>query len=259
MRIKGPLAAVSLATVIALAGCTSGGEADEPGEDVADSSSSPQEAPEPGEQPQLPEPDIDDVPDVVADVDGAEISRDEFVSAYEGELQQAFISQQSTGQEVDQDQLKQQVAEQLVNNRVLGNAAADAGIEATDEDITDGLEGLAAQNGLGGADEVLAALNEQGVSEEDARADVALQFQITTFLDQESDIDEPSEEDLRAQYDEIVQQIEDEDQPEAEGEIPPFEEAREILADQATQEQQNTEANRILDELLKDVDVTVYL
>ncbi len=261
MPITRPLAALFLAAATLLAGCASGDVAGDPDGEVAESPGGSESAAPGGEgQLEFPEPEVDDVPEVVAEVNGDQIGRDEFIAAYEGQLQQAFLSQQGAGQEIDQSELKQQVANQLVNNRVLAQAAEDAGITASADDVEEGLESLAAQNGLAGAEEALAALEEQGISEEVAREDVARQYQISTFLERESKIEEPGDDELRAQYDALVEQMEAQGQEFGpDGEVPPFEEVRDVLAEQATREQQNAEANRVLDELLKDVDVTIHL
>ncbi|MGO1199627.1 MAG: SurA N-terminal domain-containing protein, partial [Dermabacteraceae bacterium] len=121
----------------------------------------------------MPEADVSDVPDVVATVNGEEITKDEFTTIYEGQFQQLAMQQQTTGEEVDQAALKEQVANQLVDNRLLLQGAADAGIEPTDADIDATLEEIAKQNGLGSADEVVSTLEQQGMSEEDVRKDAA--------------------------------------------------------------------------------------
>lgn len=244
MPLKRSLAALSLVVVMALAGCASGGGESDPVDAPA--------GPEAG----VPEADLDNVPEVVAVVNGEDISRDEFVEAYEGELQRAMMMQQSTGEEPDQEALKQQVVQMLVNNRLLTQAAADAGIEATDEDIDATLEEVAAQNGLGSVDELIAALAEQGLSEEEIREEAATQYQLTTYIENETDVAEPSEDELREQYDLLVEQQEGAEEA---GEIPPFEEVRDQLAEQAVSEQQNAATEELIDALREQGDVTINL
>ncbi|HLS00871.1 MAG TPA: SurA, partial [Beutenbergiaceae bacterium] len=95
MPIRRSLAVLFLAGLTALAACSSDGS-DAPEENPAGDADTDQLE----EQLQAPEPDIDDVPDVVAEVNGEEIDREEFITAYEGQLQQAFMMQQ--GEDVDQ-------------------------------------------------------------------------------------------------------------------------------------------------------------
>ncbi|SEE23888.1 SurA N-terminal domain-containing protein [Ruania alba] len=258
MSLIRPLTAVSLAAVLALAGCSGsegeGEPSESPGAGESASDAPGTESPQPDA-----EADLEDLPEVVAEVNGEEITLEEFLSSYEGQLQQAAMSQQTTGEQVDEAALQQQVIDQLVGNRLLTQAAAEAGIEATEEDIQATLADIAAQNGLGSADEVIAALGEQGISEEQVREDAASQFEVTAYIDAEAEVTEPSEDELRAQYDTLVEQMEAQGGGEGEGEIPPFEEVRDQLAAQARGQQQNAAVEEILAGLREDGDVTIHL
>jgi peptidyl-prolyl cis-trans isomerase SurA len=257
MPIKRTLVVLSLAAAVLLTGCSSDGDATGSGGETA-ATGQPTSAP--GEAGGVPEADVDDVPEVVAEVNGDDITRDEFLENYEGMLQQAAMQQQSAGGgEVDQDALKTQVAEMLVDNRLLTQAATEAGIEASAEDTDAMLEEIAAQSGLGSADEVIAALGEQGFSEEDVRRDAAIQFQLNTFIEQETDVQEPSDEELKAQYDSLVEQMGGAEAAPEGQEIPPFEEVRDQLAQQSVSEQQNAAAQEIVTKLREGADITVHL
>lgn len=262
MKIKHALAALSFAAVVTLAGCSGGGDSSDPADPGAEPGASDEGAAE-GEQ--MPEADLGDVPEVVAEVNGDEISKEEFTSFYEPQFQQQAMMAQQGGQEMDETELKTQVADQLVDNRLLIQAADEAGIEATDEDVDAILEEVAQQNGLGSADEVIAALEEQGQSEEQIREDAATQHKLDTYIAQEADIAEPTDEELRQQYDEIVEQ---QSQAASDGggeeageqaEIPPFEEVRDQLAEEATAEQENAAATEIVSELRESADITIHL
>lgn len=244
MPLKRSLTAISLAVVMVLTGCASeGGE-----QDPVDAPTSPEAG--------GPEVDLDDIPEVVAEVNGEEISRDEFVQAYESELQQAAMMQQTTGEEPDQEALKQQAVQMLINNRLLTQAATEAGIEATDEDIDTTLEEIATQNGMASVDELFAALAEQGMSEEEIRDEAAAQYQLTTYIEQATDVSEPSDDELQEQYDLLVEQQEGMEEAE---EIPPFEEIRDQLAEQAVSEERNAATQGLLEELQEQGDVTIHL
>lgn len=262
--LRRTLAALTFTAAVALTGCSGdqvapSGASDQGGQAPAasDGGGSPLAGGQDGQQPQMPEADVSDVPDVVATVNGEDITKDEFTAIYEGQLQQAAMQQQSTGQEVDQAALKTQVANQLVDNRLLLQGASEAGIEPTDADIDATLEEIAQQNGLGSGDEVVTTLEQQGMSEEDVRKDASSQFMLTTFIEQEAGITEPTEEELRTQYDQLVEQ-----QEQAGGDasqVPPFEEAKEQLAQQAVTQQQNEAATTIAAELREAGDVTVNI
>lgn len=266
--IRRSLAAVSFAAVVALAGCS--GSGDSASSDGSDGGGAPGAGQErtpfvsdgggeqaaPGQE-AAPEADVSDVPDVVATVNGEDITRDEFVPVYETQFQQMAMQQQASGEEVDQASLKQQIAEQLVGNELLQQGAADAGIEPSQEEIDAFLEDTASQSGLGSVDELIQTLEQQGMTEDEVRADATTQVQITTYVEQEADIQEPSEEELQAQYDQMVAQ-----QSQSGGDssqIPPFEEVRDQLAQQATTQQQNEAANQLAAELREAGEVTVNL
>ena len=258
--LRRTLAALTLTTAVALTGCSGEQAAPTGGSDQGGQAPVASDGggdPAAGEQPQLPEADVSDVPDVVATVNGEEVTKEEFASVYEGQFQQAAMQQQSTGEEVDQAALKEQVANQLVDNRLLQQAADEAGIEPTDEDIDATLDEIAEQNGMGSGDEVVAALEQQGMSEDDVRKDAASQFVLTAYVEQEADIQPPSDEELKTQYDQLVEQ-----QSQAGGqqsEVPPFEEVKEQLAQQAVTQQQNEAATSIAAELWESGDVTINL
>src|SRR5690625_3531578 len=141
MKITRPLTAVGVAVLLALAGCSGDGDSGENGSDAPAETAS-----DPGADGQMPEADVEDVPDVVAEVNGEEITRDEFVGDYEAQLQQAAMSQDPS--QIDQDELKQQVAQSMVDNQLLVQAAGEAGIEPTEEDIDTTVEHIAAQSGM---------------------------------------------------------------------------------------------------------------
>lgn len=256
--LRRTLAALTLTAALGLTAACSGGQDDpsqasDGGGQAAPAASDGGDAAPDGQQ--APEADVSDVPDVVATVNGTDITKDDFVQSYQSQYQQMSMQQQSGGQAPDEEQLKTQVAEQLVDNELLRQGAEDAGITATDEDIDTTLDQIAQQSGLGSGDEVVAALEQQGVTEEQVREDAASQFAITTYIEQEADVAEPSEEELRAQYDALVEQ-----QSAAGGsaeEVPSFEEMRDQLAQQATMQQQNEAATELAGKLHESGDVTI--
>ena len=136
-------------------------------------------------------------------------------------------------------------------------AAVKAGIEPSESDIDDELAGLAEQNGLESGDDVLAALKEQGLSEDEVRADLATQFQVSTYIEQKADIAVPSDEELQQQYDALVEQ--QSAAADAGGEIPPFEDVKDQLADQAKMQQENEAAQGIVEQLRDGADPKIHL
>lgn len=255
MKITHPLTAVGVAALLAVAGCSGDdGSGEEPSHQP---SASEESTPGADGAPQPPEADVADVPEVVAEVNGEEISREEFIGDYESRLQQAAMSQDPS--QINQDELKQQVAQNLVDNRLLVQAAGEAGIEPTEADIDATLEDVAAQSGMSSADEVVAALEEQGMTEEEVRAEAADQFRVLGYIEAEADISEPSDAELREQYDAYVEQMEQAGQTGSDAQVPSFDEMRDQLAQQAVGQQQNAAAEEILTTLRAEGDVTINL
>lgn len=244
MSISRVLVAGSLVGALALAGCSAGADDAEETPAPTDAASN------------APEPDLEGVPEVVAVVNDEEITLDHFTEAYEPQLEQATMTQQQSGEPVDQEQLKVQVADMLVNTALLTQAATDSGIETTDKDVDEMLKSLAEQNGLGSIDEVVAAFKEQGIAEKDLREDAADQVQIDAYVEAETDVQPPSDDELRQQYDQMVEQAK---QQGSEGEIPKFADVKKQLADQAVAQEQNSAVQDIVTKLREDGDVTVNL
>lgn len=255
------LAALALSATAVLAACGSGDSGDT--DDAASSEPAGAEASEqPGgdEQAQPPEADVSDVPDVVAEVNGEEITKDEFVQSYQAQFQQAAMTAQASGEEVDQQQLKKQTADRLVDNELLVQEAEGGDYDAGDKKVDQTLEELAASNGMGSADELLTALDEQGMSEEQVREEVRKQVLVEALIADRGNVEEPTDEELKAMYDKIAdQQGGDGGQGGSESGLPPFKEVKPQLKEQVKAEKENEAVQALVDELRQDADITVHL
>ncbi|WP_232531861.1 SurA N-terminal domain-containing protein [Microbacterium halophytorum] len=242
-KLSRALLAGSVVAMLALAGCS----AEHRTEDSAAKESTETAAPEAG---------LEGLPDVVAVVNGEEIGLDEYTEAYESQMSQAEAMQQQSGQEVDQDLVKQQAAELLVNNVLLTQAAADAGIEATDEGTDKVLEELAAQAGLGSVDEVIAAFDEHGVSEKEVREDAAGQFVIDEYVEEKTDVAEPTDAELKQQYEQLVEQSK---AAGGEAEVPAFDDVKAQLKEQTVSQDRNAQIQKVIDGLRESGDVEIKI
>lgn len=270
------LGAVSLTAVLALAACGGGQGADQSGSGQQQGSQ--QSASDGGQQglqsqqDQQGKPDLSGVPDTVAVVNGDKISKDEFSQAYESQYQQATMSQQSGGQAPDEDSLKKQVADQLVDNKLLTQAADKAGIKASDDDIDSTLDTIAQQNGMKSGDEVVKALKQQGSSEKQVRQDAASQYELTAYIDKKAKISDPSEKELKQQYAQLKKQYEQAGQAQSQSggsgasdggggstQVPAFKDVKGQLAQQAKTQQEGEAATKIAQDLRKDADVKINL
>ncbi|NYJ16356.1 SurA N-terminal domain-containing protein [Nesterenkonia sandarakina] len=255
----------ALAGVLALAACS-----DAPAADDGDANAQEQsaeagaESPEAGaEQPEMPEADTSDIPEVVAEVNGEELSGEDFTVLYESQFQQMAMQSQISGEEPDQDQLKEQTLESMIGNELLLQDAEDEGYEASSEEIEAIISDAAENVGMESSEEFIEAYEDQGMDEEQLRQDAESQVLINQVLD-DLEVPEPSEDELRELYDEAVAAQEDAPSPEGaegaeEAEMPSFEEARDDLETQATDEARNEAAVAHVDDLRSDAEVTTNL
>lgn len=242
-------------SMIALAAC--GGEtAEETNEEAASQEevAAEQEAGS-AEQPVMPEPDLEGIPEIVAEVNGEEIDKKEFESAYTGQFQQMAMQAQMSGEEVDQAQLKEQVVESLVAQELLVQETEKQKITASEEQTNTTIEELAQQNGLESTEEFLAALEEQGVSEEEVMKQVEVQVKLDQLIAQETGEINPTDEELQASYDEAQAQ-----QKEAGGEeLPAFEEVKPQLEEQIKMQKEGEAVQALVAQLRESADVTIHL
>lgn len=203
------------------------------------------------------EADVSGLPDVVALVNGEEIGRDDFVAVYEPQFQQSAAA----GQPVDQDELKKQTLDLMVDNALLVQEAEARGFSASEKQIEESLHTFATNSGMASADEYLAALEEQqGFTQDEVRAQVADGIVIEALVQDEVS-DEPVEEsELRSLYDQAVAQQEQLGQAHGgAAEVPSFEEVRPQLEEAAQSQRQQETLARIVDEARESAEIEVRL
>lgn len=247
-RTRVALGAGLTAALLALTGCGGGGGSD--AEESSSSSASPEaEA----------EADVEGVPEVVAEVNGEEITRDEFTVVYRAQLQQAEAQAQTTGQAPDEDALKQQTAQGLVDTELLRQEAGERGIEASDDAVERELASVAQENQLGSVQALLDALEEQGTSEEQARGQAQTQLLVEGLVADEAGGEiEPTERELRTLYRQVKEQQAQAGE-QAGQEIPPFADVRAQLEEQAVSQEQGRIAQSLVEELTEDADISINL
>ncbi|MGJ9384495.1 SurA N-terminal domain-containing protein [Salipaludibacillus sp. CF4.18] len=215
---------------------------------------------EASEQMEMPEPDLEGVPDIVAEVNGEEIPKEEFAVTYEGQFQQAAMQSQMTGEEVDQDQLKQQIVESMIGTELLIQAAENGDFEASEEDIQETLNQIAVQNGMESGDEFIAAIEEQGTDEEEVMSQLEVQVKIDQLIASETGEINPTDEELQEFYDQMIaQQGEVEGENGEEVEVPSFEEVKPQVEEQLRSQQEAEAAQLLVERLREDADVTINL
>lgn len=209
--------------------------------------------------PEAPEPDLDGIPDVVAEVNGEEINKDEFVALYKAQFQQAAMQSQTSGEEPDEKALKKQAVDNLVDTELLMQEAQSRGISASDEDVDAEFASLAEQYDMASADELVAALEEQGTTEDQARDRVETQVVVEQLVTDEQGSFEPTEKEVRELYAQAKKQQEQMGEQAGQQTIPSFADVREQLVEQATSQRSSEGAQALVKKLRKDADITISL
>lgn len=247
------LSIAAVAAAFSLAACGADGDSEPATDDAAQSQQQGDQA--------MPEPEVDNIPDVVAVVDGEEISGDAFAENYESQYQQLTMTAAMAGEEPDQDQLKGQALEMMINSELLVAEAQEQGFSASDEDVDEYLADLAESNGVESTEAFMEELEAQGLSEERIREDLHNQVMIDQVVDT-LDIAEPSEDELQEMYDAQVEQLEamnaqvEDDQAQ---ETPAFEELEPELEEQVERQNENEAIGALLDDLRDDAEIEVLL
>lgn len=251
-RARTTLGLVTAAALMTLSAC--GGGSDSASADK-DASASPSASSSDGaDAAQGTEPDLGGIPDVVAEVNGESVTKDEFVPLYVSAYEQAAAQAQTTGQAPDEDALKQQTADDLVSTELLAQEADSRGIEVSDEDVDAELSDLAEQNQLGSAEELLAAVEKRGVTEEQARSQVEVQLMVEQLVADENGPIEPTDKELRTLYTQAKAQSGQSGQK-----IPAYAKVKDQIAEQATSQKVGEVAQGLVEDLRKDAEITINL
>ena len=247
-RTRTSLGALAVATLLTLSACGGDGDGSSDADPASStSSSSPSAASD--------DADLEGIPEVVAEVNGEEVTRDEFAPIYQAQLAQATAQAQSGGQAPDEEALKKQTVDDLVDTELLAQEADARGIEVSDDDVDAELTTLAEQNGMKSGSDLLDAIAKQGMDEETARDQVETQVMVERLVADENGPIEPTDKELRALYARAVRQA----KATGSGQVPPFAQVKDQLVQQAKTQEIGSVAGALVKRLRKDADITVNL
>lgn len=205
---------------------------------------------------ELPEPDLEGIPDVVAEVNGEEISKEDFEMIYTQQFQQQALQAQMSGQEVNEDEMKEQTADGLVGQRLIIQEANDRFSKVSEEDVDKTIDDVLEQSGLESKDDLMAQLDEQGIDKDEFMSEIESQVKINQLIAEEAGDFEPTEDELKEAYEQSKKQQEEAG---VEEELPKFEEVKDQLKEQLTQQKEAEEVNTIVEKLRKDADITIHI
>lgn len=241
MMKKWQLIIMTLLSIFVLVACSSNDDGEEA---VNDGSGE-------GEIEQM-DPDLEGIPDIVAEVNGEEISREAFEVTYLSQFQQFAMQAQMSGQELDQDQLKQELAESMIAQELLVQEADRRDFLATDNDIEELISELVEMNDLESEDILFELYEEQGMSEEELREQLTLQIKLDQLIEDEGGDITVSAEQVEELYEELATVYED---AEDESELPPLEEIEAELEDQIRAEEENELIFALIEDLRNDAEI----
>lgn len=245
-------------SLLLLGAAACGGSSDESA-DKAEGSASPsptQQQPEQPGQPAAPEPELGDVPQVVAVVNGQKISKKTFADAFRQQLQSAAAQGAQSGAPVDQDQLKKQTVESLVSTELLAQAAAKRNLGASGKEVDARLTELAGQNQMKPA-QLLQALQAQGLGEAAVRDQIGTQVAVEKLVKAEGGDTKPTEQEVKKYYAQVKAQ-----QAGAEGQaqqVPPLKQVRPQIEQQLASQKQAEVAQQLVQRYRRAGKVTINL
>lgn len=181
----------------------------------------------------------------LAVVNGEKIKQAEF----DVRLNQILSSPQAQALNLDdpsvRDQVEQSVLDEIINTRLLLNAAINAGYTASDEDVQNEYDQIVDR--LGSADILAGELEKGGIDDAKFRQNIHDQLIIQQYIDSQVDPAslEVTDDDVNAFYD----QIKDQDG------VPPLEDIRSQIEDQLTSEKQQTAVGDIITSLRDGADI----
>ncbi|GAA4422050.1 SurA N-terminal domain-containing protein [Georgenia halophila] len=211
-----------------------------------------------GDQGQMPQPNLDGIPQTVAEVNGEQITKEDFVASYQARFQQAAMQAQQSGQPVDQQQLKQQTVESMVGTELLTQEADNRGYEVTQQQLDQALNEVVQASGLGSPDELMKAMEEQGMGEDEVMSQLETQVEVDRLVGEEAGDTAPSEQEMRQLYDQMAAQQQSSGQGQGQ-QMPSFEEAKPQLEQQIQSQKESEAARALVTELRESGDVTVNL
>lgn len=242
------LAVLALVASLSLVTACSASDAPDASPSASESVSASQSAEAEG-----PQPDVSGVPDVVATVNGEEITKADFVRMYEGQFPQVLEQAQMAGQEVDQKQLRKQTAEGLVDTELLIQHAAAKKIHATPDDLEAALNDIATSLNTDRAG-FLASMAATGLDENAVLAQIRTQLEVERMLANELGSFSPSEKELKAAYDSMVKEQKDKG-----GEIPALDDIKADLSQQLKIQKEAVGVKGLVAKLRKDAKITLHM
>ncbi|WLR51123.1 SurA N-terminal domain-containing protein [Bacillus tianshenii] len=209
-------------------------------------------------QPEMPKPDFEGVPKVVAVVNGEDIPRKEFEDVYTGQFQQAALQSQMSGQEVNQEQLRKQVVDGMVNQELLTQEANSGNYTASEEEVNQFLDKVVKQNGLESKEKLMKMLEKQGMDKEEVMSQVKTQVKVDQLIESKHGEVKVTEQELKKAY-EQTKKMQSQMGGGEKAKMPSFEEMKPKLKEQVEGQKKAEATQSIVKKLREDAEVKINL
>ncbi len=190
-----------------------------------------------------------DYPEVVAVVNGEEVSREDLLSGLNQEMQGAAEQGADVADAAVQSQMQASAMDRLINTVLLLQAAKSSGVEVSEEDITTEYARISGQ--FPDIASFEAAVAEQGLTEAQLREDMRDNLLLNAFIASDA-FEQPSvsPEEIQATYDEVAA---------AQTGLPPFEEVKTAIEAQLAAQKQQAVIGAYIESLRAEATIEVLI
>lgn len=207
------------------------------------------------DQSDLPDPDLEDIPSIVAEVNGDAIAKEEFAELYVSTLhtyalQGLNVEKQDDG-ELEQ-QIKEQTIETLIGQTLLIQEANNRSLTASQDEIEKRWTSFKEQ--FASEEEFHQALQKENYTEKNLKEDIKNQIKVEKLVEDEASDINVSEEELREMYEEL-----NHGQSSEESSSPSFEESKDQLKQQILEQKEGRHIQKLVEDLRQSGSVSVYL
>lgn len=201
--------------------------------------------------------DLEEIPEVVAEVNGEEITKGDFEPLFDAQRETAEQQSEQGGEQVDELELREQVVQSLVTEELLNQEVARRKVTVTDRQVSQTLAKLATENGMPSPDAFVAALEDEGLDRKDIDEEVRQRTQFDRLIAREAGPLTASDKQVRELYQQLKEQqatVGEDADP-----FPPLKQVRSELEQQITAQQASQAATTLIDRLREEAEIKILI
>ncbi|GAA0499635.1 hypothetical protein GCM10008986_28560 [Salinibacillus aidingensis] len=179
----------------------------------------------------------------VAKVNGEELKGEEFNLIYQQ------FSSRLQGQDVSEEQLEKRALDQFVGQELVLQAAEKNGLEATEKEINEMLNQQ--YKSQYDSDEAFQKdLEKNNLTEEDIKSNIADQLAFSKYVEENTEVSEPTEEEIQKAFEQIKKSSEEDVK---------LKDVKQMIVSTIKQQKQQEEVQKLFDQLREDNEVEILL